>query len=156
MFQEFHDDPIRAYQHEQQSLSTNAEQLRPILKACQDAVSRANSQAIPKIRTMGLQPVIYLILAASEMKEATNLMRELAKEGIRSHDKKFHDRNLFDAIGMREYELTKSVYLSVMLLGETCKMVQVGTKEVPVYDIQCGETLDAIPQAPRLSQPANT
>jgi hypothetical protein len=50
---------------------------------------------------------------------------------------------LFDVIGMRVYELTRDVQLMVMLSGDRCKMVQVGTKEVPVYDIKCGEEVSS-------------
>jgi hypothetical protein len=147
-----YDDPIRKYQHEQQSLANIAEELRPTLRACQDAISRSESKASPIIKTFGMRAIVYIMLFADSMQDAVKLMRELAKEGIRSNEKEYHDRNLFDAIAMREYKLGELVQLSVLLAGGQCKMVQVGTKEVPVFDIQCGETVDAIPTAPKLTK----
>jgi hypothetical protein len=137
------DDPIRRFQHDLQKQHDDAEQLRPLLRACQDAIERAASQAAATISCEGLRVQICLMLFADTLDDAVVLMRELAKEGIRSRDKKFRDANLFDVIGMRVYELTRDVQLMVMLSGDRCKMVQVGTKEVPVYDIKCGEEVSS-------------
>lgn len=141
-------DPIRKYQDDLRKMSDSAEFLRPTVGACQDAIERAGGKAGLCLTSQGMTPSIHIMLFADSLDEGVVLMRELAKEGIHSKDKKYQDRNLFDTIAMREYQLWPDVKLTVMLSGEQCKMVQVGTKEVPVYDIQCGKEDDAAPRNP--------
>lgn len=137
------DDPIRKYQSELNEMADKAEQLRPVLKACEDAIARTDRKAVPVLRTTRDRPHITLAMFAQDLKEATDLIKELAKEGIRSREKKHEDHNLFDAISMREYKLGEDVTLSVMLSGSQCKMEKVGTKEVPVYEMKCEQVLES-------------
>lgn len=153
-------DPIRKYQTQLRQAHERAEQLRPTLRACQDAIARAQSKAMAIITSekgpYGDRPYINLMLATETLDDSVPLIRELAKDGIRSHEKQFEDQNLLDVLSIRRYKLTRDVTLSVLLTGEQCKMRQVGTKVVPVYEMQCGDGSQLVDDKPRAAIPAVT
>lgn len=139
-------DPIRRYQHDLRQLSEAAENMRPLLKACEDAIARAGSKAVCALKTSGMRPHIDVMLMAKSLDESVVLLRELAKEGLHSKEKKFEDRSLADVISMRTYALTPQVSLTVMLMGDQCKLKQVGTKVVPVFEMRCGQPVEEPPK----------
>jgi len=138
-------DPIREFQSKVQRLNQLAEELRPIVRSCEDAILRAESKAtidIQQITPVSLK--VRIMLVCKHLKEPLPLLRELAKEGI--HTDKIHtheDYKVLDVLPMREYNLGKFVVLDVVLLsptdeeGQRCRVEQVGVKEVPVYEMKC-------------------
>lgn len=147
-------DPIRQFQSDLQVAHGKAEALRPLLKSCQEAVERCGKvdgvfHAITVTSQHGLTPVVSIIACVQELAQVTPLFRELAKEG--QHTNK---SNPFDDCGdmpMRRYQM-QSPSLAVMVLysGEKCQKVQVGTKEIPVYEVKCGESAESQPELPNL------
>lgn len=138
-------DPIRQYQSEVQQTMQRAERLRPILRAVQDAIQRADVKASVAVgKRNQLHPKIEVMMFCERLDETVTLFRELAKEGLRTDKKDSHkDHNLYDVIALREYNLGPDVSVIVMLGGlneegrPACRMEQVGVKEVPVYEMKC-------------------
>lgn len=137
-------DPIRSYQTRMYDLAKLAEELRPILKACEDAVARSEISANPLVGVRDpLKPKVELVVMANQLKEVVGLLRELAKEGLHvEKDEAPKDTNIFDFAAMRTYKLGSTVEVSVMIIGNdgegpVCKAKQVGVKEVPIYEIEC-------------------
>ena len=140
-------DPIRKFQAEVQEATNRAERLRPIVKACQEAIERAEAKASINVRGRSqLRPKVEIMLLCKTLDETVPLFRELAKEGLRTDKTNSHkDHNLLEAIAMREYNLGPDVVVIAMLLsdkgkegdGPKCRMEQVGVKEVPVYEMKC-------------------
>lgn len=146
MMPETNDDPIRKFQSEIQETMERAERLRPIVKACQEAIERAEANASIVVgKRNQLRPKVEIMLICESLDETVPLFRELAKEGLRTNKKATHkDHNLFDVIAMREYDLGPDVTVIAMLAGGSrddgsprCRMEQVGVKEVPVYEMKC-------------------
>ncbi len=81
-------DPIREFQARLQDISQEAERLRPVLKACQDAVQRSGVNVGIVVGSKNqLRPQVELMMDCSSLDETIPLFRELAKEGIHT-DKK--------------------------------------------------------------------
>lgn len=140
------DDPIRKFQAELQEASQKADRLRPLLRSCQDAIARCGAPAGISVRPeAGLRPSIAIVIFCERLEETVPLLRELAKEGLHTDKRESHtDRNLFNAIGMREYNLGPDLKVCAMLMGgnrdgngKACRMVQTGVKEVPIYEVKC-------------------
>ena len=84
-----------------------------------------------------------IALIVKRLDEVNDLFKELAKEGYRT-DKEdtFEDLKLLETIPMREYNLGPNLSVAAMVLspredGPSCRMEQVGVKEVPVYEMKC-------------------
>ena len=72
------------------------------------------------------------------------LFRELAKEGLHTNKRKpFADRSFEGILGMREYDLGDVTVNALMFNPNEeeaegrCRLVQTGTKEVPVFEMKC-------------------
>lgn len=138
-------DPIRKFQSQLQETLERAERLRPIVRACQDAVQRAEVKASIGVGTRNqLRPQVEIMMCCGRLDDTIPLFRELAKEGFRTDKKDTHkDHNLFDVMAMREYNLGPDVKVIALLTqgrddsGPKCRMEQVGVKEVPVYEMRC-------------------
>lgn len=138
-------DPIRQYQAEVQETMRRAERLRPIVRACQDAIERADVNASIAVgKRNQLRPQVEIMLMCKRLDETVALFRELAKEGLRTDKTDSHkDHNLYDVMAVREYNLGPDVTVIAMLFGRnedggpTCRMEQVGVKEVPIYEMKC-------------------
>lgn len=140
-------DPIRQFQAEVQETMDRAERLRPIVKACQEAIDRAEAKAAIMVgKRNQLKPKVEIMLTCETLDETVPLFRELAKEGLRTNKTDSHkDHNVFEVIAMREYNLGPDVTVIAMLFGgksedgdgPKCRMEQVGVKEVPVYEMKC-------------------
>ena len=143
-------DPIVRFKRHVDEYKGQADALRPILTACRDAAIRAYGDMDKEDRPdmmfnvnalNGVVSVIIMMMAKT-LDVVPILIRELAKEGLRSGDKKFEDKKAFGIIDTREYQITDNVVLKVMLTGESCSLKQVGVKEVPVYEMECKQTGD--------------
>lgn len=138
------DDPIRKFQSDIQEKVNQAERLRPIVRACQDAIQRAESKASVVVSmARANRPKVEIMLICSRLEETVPLFREMAKEGFHTDKKDTHkDHNLFDVIAMREYNFGPDVSVIATVVpgdgvGSSCRMEQVGVKEVPVYEMKC-------------------
>lgn len=138
-------DPIRKFQSNLEDLGTRAEGLRPILKACQDAIQRAESDATCSIKQVSRYDVaVDIMVVCQKLDEVIPLLRELAKEGLHTDKDDTHtDTSLFEVFAIREYNLGRQCKLTAFLntekSGPGCRMVQTGVKEVPEYEIVCDE-----------------
>jgi len=83
-----------------------------------------------------------IMLYARDLRDVIPILRELRKRGykIKKHDD-------YPELHARTYYLGK-IIVRVFLAGPeanaTCKFVQTGTKEVPVYEIKCGDKVPKI------------
>lgn len=141
-------DPIREFQADLQRMADRAERLRPVLRACQDAIARAESTATIQISTRSLHadPHVHIMAVCKQrLDEMVPLFHELAKEGLKTDKQNSHtDNAAFDVLAMREYNLGHNLKVTAMLMpsrdgenGPTCRIKKVGVKEVPVYEIEC-------------------
>ena len=140
-------DPIRKFQAEVQETMEQAERLRPMVKACQEAIDRASAKASINISNRKrFKPKVEILLTCESLDETVPLFRELAKEGLRTDKKDSHqDHNFLEVFAMREYNLGPDVTVIAVLIngknkdgdGPKCRMEQVGVKEVPVYEMKC-------------------
>lgn len=144
VMEETGNDPIRQFQAEVKSTMERAERLRPIVRACQDAIERSGVKASIGVgRRNQLRPKVEIMLVCDRLEDTVPLFRELAKEGLRTNKQDTHkDHNLFDVFAMREYDLGPDVMVLAVLAGgkddgPKCRMEQVGVKEVPVYEMKC-------------------
>lgn len=138
------DDPIRSFQATQQQRIEAAERLRPLIKACEEASTRAGLVAHVSVNLHQGRPRVHLSVGCKDLKEIVPLFRELAKEGLKVDKGESHrDSNLFDVVPMREYNLGPDLMVVAMIMGgkegPNCRMEQVGVKEVPVYEMKCGD-----------------
>lgn len=137
-------DPIRQFQSELKELSAKAERLRPIVKACYDAITRAESNTSISVCMRDSHPTIIMCLLCKSLKETIPLFRELAKEGLHT-DKNHKDDTMLDIIPYRQYTLGSELMLIAMVNskkeedGPSCRLEQVGIKETPVYEMKCDD-----------------
>lgn len=82
---------------------------------------------------------VNVSLDLDDYHEVVPYLQELAKLGYRQEGRAFYET---DAKNFRCYE-RGGIEVWVYLTGRGCKRVQVGVKEVPVYEIQCGEEATA-------------
>ena len=140
------DDPIRSFQAQLRKFNTYDDNLRPTMTACEEAIERAElSDAIAfTVNVRNQRPTLIMMAILSSLDPIPKLMRELAKNGLRNVDKEYEDEKMFDVIDSRTYIITDTLQLKVMLTGETCQLVETGTKVVPVYEMKCenGEQRD--------------
>ena len=137
-------DPIRKFQSEISELSEKAERLRPLTNSCRDAIDRSGVSASFMVSQSGPRRVCVEIVAmVKKLDEVTPLFRELAKEGYRTKkDESPVDENMLDFIPVRHYKMGQDLSVRAMVLGnheqgESCRLEQVGVKEVPVYEMKC-------------------
>lgn len=137
-------DPIREYQNKMQQACEDAERLRPIVKSCGEAIERAG--VIASISVQNTPPQVHLVVLIKQLKDTIPLFRELAKEGLRTDkNDKPEDQKAFEVMAIRKYKMGPQLSVIAMMFptekeGEpTCRMVQTGVKEVPVYEMQCEE-----------------
>ena len=136
--------PIRAYQNDLTSLSNRAEAMRPIVQACQDASERAGLRTSVILRTEEQRVRIAITIMPKNLDELIPLFRELAKEGLHTNKRKpFTDHSFEGILGMREYDLG-DVTINALIFNPSeeeaegrCRLVQTGTKEVPVFEMKC-------------------
>ncbi len=77
---------------------------------------------------------------AADIVPAIRALRALGHKGIEHHDQPQH--------GIRSYDVGDAISLHVTLPGgedATCKRVEVGKTEVPVYEIRCGAGHEVAP-----------
>jgi len=140
-------DPIREYQAEVHKRMDQAELLRPILKAVQEAIQRAEIKTtVVNVREYQSNPRVEVMLIVGQLKESLPLFRELAKKGFHTNkENPYEDDNLFEIFPMRRYDLGPVGVIVVISPpkdendGKSCRMVQTGVQEVPIYEIQCDE-----------------
>jgi hypothetical protein len=137
-------DPIREFQTAMQRKIDNAERLRPLVKSCQDAMQRADGKGTIIITDRhGSRPIVEIMLICERLDDTVPLFRELAKEGLKTDKKDTHkDHQAFEIIAMREYNLGPDLKVIATIFTSkdskgTCRMEQVGVKEVPVYEMKC-------------------
>jgi hypothetical protein len=141
-------DPIREYQSKLKLLSNQAEFLRPTLRAVEDAIERSGVNAVVVVGKKRMyDPQVEIAFFAKRLDESVPLLRELAKEGLKTDkDQVFKDELILSFVATREYNLGPSVILNVFLInglhnsdssGPTCRMEQVGVKEVPIFEMKC-------------------
>ena len=139
-------DPIREFQQRLHEQHDRAESKRPIVRACQDAIQRAESKAIVSLDDGSSGVGVMITVPVKKLDDLIPLFRELAKEGLKTDkSQEPEDTKLMDVIGIRKYKLGAGVILTAFLLegdqkgsGDgNCRMVQTGVKEVPVYGVQC-------------------
>lgn len=146
-FEQFQDDPIRKFQAELEEAKQRSERMRPLLKSCEEAIQRSECKMVsihmrPKA---GFEPKLEIMITVSSLDETIPLFRELAKEGLKTDKAKSHeDHSLFGVFGLREYNLGPNLAVMAVLLGKPaeqdgkcCRVEQVGTREVPVYEVRC-------------------
>jgi hypothetical protein len=142
----YENDPIHKFQADMQLIISQAEHLRPILRSCQDAIERSEMKAsIVVAQRNSMRPTIEIMAFCKRLDESIPLFRELAKEGLHTDKNATHkDHNLFDVMAMRDYSLGPDVSVKILLStsskdedGPSCRMEQVGVKEVPVYEMRC-------------------
>ena len=139
-------DPIRECQDRLQKLQERAERLRPVLKSCEEAIQRSDVKASISVgNRRPTEPKVEITMFCKNLKETVPLFRELAKEGLRTDKENTHeDRNVMKVIPMRIYSLGPDCEVVAKVVtsgepGDACRMEQVGVKEVPIYEMKCGE-----------------
>jgi len=131
-------NPIEEYKQELQKKISQVEALRPLLILCQEAVKAAGEDQPILIRDEHGNPHIRIVCMIDNLKEIVPLIRELAKRGIRS-EKRFEDKEFLGDMAIREYKVHSDITVMCFLSGKQCRRVQVGTKEVPIYETRCDE-----------------
>ena len=147
-------DPIREYQSLVRELMDRAERLRPLVRSCQEAIERSGVKAQLTVgKRNPSRPQVEIVMTCRRLDETLILFRELAKEGLRTDKSNTHeDHNIHNVLAMREYRLGPDVVVAALMVsikgggggddgggvdGPSCRMEQVGVKEVPVYEIKC-------------------
>ena len=141
------DDPIRAFQAELDNKKVQAERLRPVVKACEEALQRCGHKASLSVDMIhSRNPKVRLTTVLQKLEDITPLFRELAKEGLRTNkENPYKDHNALDVMAMREYDLGDLSVVAVLVTSKKeredgtphCRLEQVGVKEVPIYEMKC-------------------
>lgn len=85
------------------------------------------------------------MMFCKRLEKTVPLFRELAKEGLKTNKTNTHkDINLLKVMPMRVYDLGQDCELIAMIMsskedefGTSCRMEQVGTEEIPIYEMKC-------------------